>query len=310
MRARTLGVVLVVSAGLGAMIGGIAAADSGKPAPVIAPVQGVSKPPGWEVRRGAPIAIAPGTVKVGNERCKGASEWPVGGGAVVSSYSPLVALSSDNPIASRRGVVEWGVSVVNTSASATTFSVYVICIDRTGLQFGYSGLWGPQGPTGNSYYVGPHATAGATTQASTCDNRFPNLVGSTGPVIVENPIPPLFTVHGTHPTANDGWQLSVNNTDNVGHDWWIAGACSQAFAYLVVGPAVSNPPQSQTQATAMCGQGVPIAGGIGASSTSPLMSVNSSNPIPGGWSAYENNASTGHQDTIRAYVVCAEAWPG
>ena len=302
MNVRTLIAVLIVSAGLAATIGGVAAADDGNPAPTVGPVAVDSAPPGYEVRLSGPFASPAGSIRGGTAKCKGANEFPIGGGGAILSNSPLASLASDGPTIGKRGGLVWYVSVVNASSTATSFSAYVVCINVRDVVSGWTNLRGP-------FAVDPHSQAGENDLESCTPDQYPSPMGSYGPIIDAHLA--QVVLHGSHPTLSGGWQMSVDNTDAVQHSWFTAGTCSQAFgAHVVVGPPVSNPPLTQTEATARCDWGVPLSGGIGSNSTSPLMSVNSSSPITGGWRGYENNASLTHQDTIRAYVMCAEAWPG
>jgi hypothetical protein len=115
-------------------------------------------------------------------------------------------------------------------------------------------------------------------------------------------------VHGTHPTLSGGWEASVDNLGGSSQQCFATGFCSKVYGvHTIVGPPVPDAPGTQTLATAMCDTGVPVSGGIGSNSISFQMSVNSSSPIPGGWSGCENNDSRTHQDTIRAYVMCGAA---
>jgi hypothetical protein len=293
--------VLVVSGGLAAAIGGVAAADSGKPAPVIAPVAAASAPAGYQVRVTRPIVAPVGALTFGVAKCKGASEFPIGGGALVDSQSTQVSLGSDSPqVVGPPDRDVWAASVFNRSAAATSFRVYVVCIDVSHVSSAFT----ERGP----FIAFGHSQTAVSLGGACPQPGEPYSIGSWGPY--SGTLPDGVVVHGTHPTLSGGWEASVDNLGGATEGWATPGVCSQVYGvHTIVGPPVPNPPGTQTLATAMCDTGVPVSGGIGSSSTSFQMSVNSSSPIPGGWSGYENNDSRTHQDTIRAYVMCGAAWP-
>ena len=116
-----------------------------------------------------------------------------------------------------------------------------------------------------------------------------------------------MTLHGSRPTPGPDWRISVNSTLDHQYTVEVWEQCivlRGSAPHLVTGPAVSNPPLTQSSAAVTCDSGVPLSGGIGASSSSQLVSASSSGPIPGGWRATENNGSL-HSDTITAYVLCS-----
>ena len=53
-----------------------------------------------------------------------------------------------------------------------------------------------------------------------------------------------------------------------------------------------------------CDTGVPVGGGALSNSSSTVVNLNSTYPIPGGWRSYVNNAGAG-QTALTPYVVCA-----
>jgi hypothetical protein len=287
MQARTLTLALAVATGLAAMIGGVAAANDSKLAPTTRRLALPGAPPDYELRVRGPITAPAGTVTRATVKCKavrGALEHALGGGALVTGSGTQVGLASDYP---PLGAESWSVSVVNQGSAAILFNAYAICAhdtaDSNGETFGWS--------------VAPHSTASSQTVASPGCN-----MDVSGP---QDQGPNLMLLHETRPTLTANWTFGVGNESGTTRFYNLLDECSQIpGAHVVHGPLVSNPPGAQTQAVVMCDAGVPLAGGVGASSSSPLVSVNSSYPITGGWAAFENNAST-QTDSIRAWVVCS-----
>src|SRR5262249_5572046 len=126
---------------------------------------------------------------------------------------------------------------------------------------------------------------------------------SAGPLIKGSSL--LATLHDSRPTLDHNWRVRINNNGSTTRSDLVLGLCKDSVgAHVVVGSPTDNPPLTQTQAAVRCDTGVPLGGGIGASSDSTLVSVNSSYPVDGGWEAFENNESL-QDDTVRAWVVCS-----
>jgi hypothetical protein len=194
-----------------------------------------------------------------------------------------VGLASDYPL----GPEGWSVSVVNQTPTAVIFNAYAICAHDTADANRSSGGWS----------VAPHSIASSQTDVPPGCN-----MDVAGP---QDQGPNLMLLHETRPTLTRTWTFAVGNNSGLPRFYNLLDECSQIpGAHAVHGPLVTNPPGTQTQAIVMCDVGVPLAGGVGASSSSPLVSVNSSSPTTGGWQAFENNAST-QADSIRAWVVCS-----
>jgi hypothetical protein len=288
MQARTLTLALAVALGPVATTAATPTpADPAKPAPTTGRLALPGAPPDYELRESRPISAPAGTVTRATVRCKlgGSLEHALGGGALVVSTSPQVSLAGDYP---PLDAVSWSVSVVNASASVTSFRAYAICAHDALDDNGETGGW----------TVPPHsAAANQSGIGGGCnmDVGGPNDQGKSLEVLL----------HETRPLTAATWTFAVDNNTGATRHYTLLDECSLIpGAHIIHGPLVSNPPGSQTQVTVTCDTGVPLAGGIGASSSSPLVSVNSSAPIDGGWQAYENNASA-QADTIRAWVICS-----
>jgi hypothetical protein len=295
MHARTLTLLLAAATGLAASVATTpTAADSGKPAPIlVAPAVQVA-PPGYTVKVKGPFTAPAGKLTRAAVSCAKpyTGAWVLlGGGALVASHSPLVSLASDYPIL--RLVDQWVVSVTNLSSSATSFSVYAICRSTSG-----------GGENISSFSVAPHSLA-TVNAPTTCSGPAVRVWGPRDTSGRSTQI----TIHETRP-ALDGlsWTVAMNNTGGATRSFDVFEECvsDDTGERVVEGAPVDNPAFSQTLAFVLCDTGVPLAGGVSASSTSTLVSVNSSSPITGGWQAYENNASA-QDDTIRAWVLCSTA---
>jgi hypothetical protein len=86
----------------------------------------------------------------------------------------------------------------------------------------------------------------------------------------------------------------------------VCAVCGTAKSWVVIQDAqVTSPAGAQTQADANCPSGlIPVAGGVSTSSSSTLVNINSTFPVPGGpWRSFENNASA-IDDVITPYAVC------
>jgi hypothetical protein len=179
------------------------------------------------------------------------------------------------------------VSVVNASSATTSFSAYAVCF--TPPDGGAADL--------STFQVAPHSLDTRTSPAClTPGSGGPQIGGKSTQVVL----------HSSRPTLAGGWVTSVANDTAATRTYELEDICQNLApgVHVIAGAPVSNPPLTQTHATVMCDTGVPLAGGVGASSGSTLVSVNSSSPIDGGWQAYENNSDL-TRDTIRAWVLCS-----
>jgi hypothetical protein len=286
--------LLAVTAGLGATAAVAATSRSDdKPVPP-APTAVAAAPQGYTVKMKGPIAAPAGTVTHTSIRCPRSAGLDLGGGALVASDSTQVSLATSSPSGGAGRLIDdriYSASVVNASSDATSFRVYAICSNpQSSWLNGEMGL----------FNVAPHSLGSDTTH--TCNLESMPMI-SGGLQIAGKSL--QATLHDSRPTLDNGWSVRVNNNSGTMRNIYMWGVCQPGLgAHVVLGTPVSNPPLTQTVASAMCDTGVPLGGGVGASSDSTLVSVNSSLPITGGWEIYENNGSLG-LDTVRAWVVCS-----
>jgi hypothetical protein len=290
MQARTLTLALAALTGLAATIGGVAAANDGKPAPTTGGLALPGAPPHYEVRVRGPVQAPAGTVTRAVVKCKVKSpnQHILGGGAFVASTSLQVSIASDSPVADD---ITWGVSVVNASSTATSFSVYAVCdsddVDGTG--------------GGSGQPIAPHSLVTDQQPGNVCGS--PATMDDLGMNVQGKGL--QIVLHETRPTRTNGWTATLANNGDTTGTYALNNTCADIpGVHVISGPLVTNPPLSQTRASVMCDTGVPVAGRVGVSSSSGLVSVNSSIPITGGWQAFENNASAS-SESIRAWVMCS-----
>jgi hypothetical protein len=295
MHARALGLALAASLALAATAATASKRTEGdKPGPPSMPVASANAPQAYTILKRGPIKAPAGRLTSSQVFCRSnkPAYTPMGGGAYIQSTSPLVSLSSSYPDLGSKGW-GWFVGVVNASSAPTTFSIYVICWDDVFSSSDFKGSVG-------GFSVAPH-TLGNNSMPF-CDSAEP-VIGAGAHV---DGAGTQATLHELRPLVDvQGLRTGVNNNSGATLGVDVRASCaSDTGAHVVVGSPVTNPAGTQTGATVMCDTGVPIAGGIGASSGSRLVSINSSIPITGGWQAYENNASA-QSDTVRAYVICS-----
>ncbi len=114
-------------------------------------------------------------------------------------------------------------------------------------------------------------------------------------------------INSTLPSGN-GWRTDQNTNTSTATTFTVYAICGKKpKGYIATsGSSVTNPPSSQTLATATCASGsVPLSGGAFSSSGSPAVDLNSTLPSSNGWAAYEDNTAGAGTATITAYVICA-----
>jgi hypothetical protein len=118
-----------------------------------------------------------------------------------------------------------------------------------------------------------------------------------------------FALNDSFPSGgtSNAWFIHMDNaspsTDNTATAVAVCGKGVKGYKKVVSAP-VTNPAGDQTQAFVGCpGSKVPIGGGMQSSSSSPLVTINSSNPTSTGWEGYENNGSLA-DETIWAWSIC------
>ena len=287
--------LLAVSAGLTATAAVASTGrDADKPVPP-APTSIAASPDAYTVKVKGPVAAAAGKVTRASVHCPKSAPLDLGGGALVASDSTQVSLATSNPAGTLKAVNDsiYSVSVVNASSDATSFRVYATCVKPQS-----SWVNGDMG----EFDVAPHSLGSDTTHV--CQAITPAMPTiSAGPQIGGSSL--QTTLHDSRPTLDHNWLVRVNNNGGTTRSVNVRGVCLGGIgAHVVLGTPVTNPPLTQTNVFVRCDTGVPLGGGVGASSDSPLVSVNSSIPISGGWEAYENNGSL-QADTARAWVVCS-----
>ncbi len=216
-----------------------------------------------------------------------AVRMPQGGGAVIESSSLGANINTSIPNGN-----EWLVDVNNNSGADTNVVVYAVCAIPSKKYQQVVGSTATN-PAGNQ-----------TTATVACPTGTKVLGGggfsSTGSLAVN--------INTTIPAGN-GWRVDENNASATSATVTAYAVCSAqartAHYGLTVGTPVTSAAGTETQAEAFCPSGRSSLGGGGFSNSgSTAVNMNSTSPITGGWSVYENNASGG-DTTITAYVLCA-----
>jgi hypothetical protein len=288
MNVKLVALLLGVTTGLSATAA-IAATSGHRHKPV--PATLADAPVGYTIRSGRPVQSPANSITRASVSCPGhGRDVLLGGGVFVLSVDPLVRLIDSYPGATPR----WLVRVDNGSDTATSYTVYAVCADQSAASFVRSG---------NSWGFDALSHRVTSANLNNCPGGVNLMVNGLHTLTTDD----AMTLHGSRPTPGPGWRISVNSS--LGHSygvevWELCVVLRGVEPHLVTGPPVQNPPLTQSSAAVTCDTGVPLAGGIGADSSSPHVSVSSSGPIPGGWRATEDNESL-HLDTITAYVLCS-----
>ncbi len=253
------------------------------------PTTAGAKPAGYLVVS-ATFSAANGVQTEGSVACpkKGtATRLPQGGGAVIGSSSLGANINTSLPNGNA-----WIVDVNNNSGAATTFVVYAVCAIPSKKY---------QVVTSSSV---PNPAGLQTSATVVCPSGTKVLGGggfsSSGNLAVN--------VNTSIPIAN-GWRVDENNAsvlDAALTAYAVCSAQAKAAHYgITIGTQVTNAAGTETHAEVLCPSGRSALGGGGFSgSSSTSVNMNSTSPIAGGWSVYENNASAS-DTTITPYVVCA-----
>jgi hypothetical protein len=252
------------------------------------PTTAGAKPAGYLIVS-ATFSAANGVQTRGTVACpkKGtAVRQPQGGGAVIGSSSLGANINSSFPSGNT-----WFVDVNNNSGAATSFVVYAVCaIPSKKYQVVTSSVT-------NSAGLQTSVTAACPTGTKVLGGGGFSGSGSLA-VNINTSIP-----------LGNGWRVDENNASASDATLAAYAVCSAqprtAHYGITVGTPVTNSAGTETHAEALCPTGRSALGGGGFSgSGSTSVNMNSTSPITGGWSVYENNASSS-DTTITAYVVCA-----
>ncbi len=262
-----------------------AAAKTGEPG---SPTIAGAKPAGYLIVS-ASFAAANGTQTRGSVACpnkSGVARLPQGGGALITVSSLSANINSSFPSGNT-----WVVDVNNNSGVTTNVVVYAVCaIPRSKYQVVTRSVTNSAGQQTSVVAACPSGTkvlggGGLSSSGSTAIN------------------------FNTSIPSNNGWRVDENNataSDATLTAYAVCSAQSKKAHYgITIGTAVTNAAGTETHAEAICPSGRSSLGGGGFSgSGSTSVSMNSTSPITGGWSVYENNAM-GSDATLIAYVVCA-----
>ncbi len=215
-----------------------------------------------------------------------AARLPQGGGAVILSTSLGANINSSAPNGKT-----WVVDMNNNSGVNTTFVVYAVCAIPS-----------------NKYQVVTSTVTNSAGQQTSATAACPSGTKVLGGGGFSSSGSVLVNVNTSIPTGN-GWRVDENNATGLDASLTAYAVCSaqakKAHYGVTVGTAVTNFAGTETHAEALCPSGRSALGGGGFSgSGSTSVNMNSTSPITGGWSVYENNAS-GTDTTITPYVVCA-----
>lgn len=298
----------VVALGVGAAavgLTGVAAATAGKhvvqgrPAahlargkrPSLAGALPSTLPPKYVVATSGSVVSPTGTQTRATALCP-AKTVPYGGGVFVSSSSLSANVNSSIPTSTG-----WIADVNNASGSDTSFIAYAICAQK-------NKWWSIV--ASSAVTVNPSAQARATVScpAKTKVMGGGGFSNSGSTLVDENSSYPAQS--GAGKTGTFSWVVDQNNASAAASTVTAYAVCGHAKGYkLVSTTSVSNPPGTQTGASAICPAGkVPMGGGIFSSSGNVSVNINTAYPVTGGWRAYENNASTG-TPTVTPFAICA-----
>jgi len=239
-------------------------------------------PPGYNVQS-ATFTAPNGAQTRGMVHCPGGTV-PFGGGVFIRSSSLFANVADSFP---NQGT--WLADVNNLSGAATTFRVEAVCATRPdGYQVVGTGT--------------PIVEAG--NQATTTNTCPLGTVPLGGGLEMGNSL--ATNINSTFPLTA-GWRTDVNNGSGgiaVGVSFVVCGAKPRGYK-LITGAPVPNPGNTESRADVSCpGASVPLAGGVRSSAADVFVNLNTSEPQPGGWTVFENNAtSTAH--TTTPFVICA-----
>jgi hypothetical protein len=261
-----------------------AAPAAGKAAPAASPALSAGAPRGYVIVSSGFLTANTGTQTRGTVTCP-VGTVPFGGGAFVSSSSTAANINSSIP--SGNG---WLADINNASGFATTFDVYAICAKAPlSYQVVVSTV------TTNPAFSQSTALAACPIGTKVLGGGGYSFSGSTA-VNINTIIP-----------SGNGWRTDMNNDTSAATALETYAVCGHKPRGYVVesGTVQTNGAGSETLATAACpAPTVPLSGGGFSFSGSPLVNMNTTAPISGGWEVYENNATTG-ATSIQAYVICA-----
>jgi hypothetical protein len=237
------------------------------------------------------FTAAAGTQAFGSVTCPvtstGVQRKPQSGGVFISSSDLGANVNESAPNGN-----SWVAYVNNNGSSSTSFSVYAVCAKP---RAGYTVRSASFTNFANSEVIGDSVQCPSGTKV---------LGGGSS-----NPATSLLVNLNTTIPSGNGWRVDQNNGTSSDTTITIFAVCSKYGAKqhygIHVGTAVDNPAGTERNAFVNCPSGQSsLGGGIFATNGSVAVNINSTSPVTGGWSNYENNAS-GADDTITPYVICA-----
>jgi len=261
-----------------------------KTAAPTSPTAGSAVPSGYKIVHRTFTAAA-GTQTSGSVTCPvtstGVQRKPQSGGVFISSSDLGANINESAPFGN-----SWLAFVNNNGSSSTSFTVYAVCAKpRTGYTVRSASFTN----FANSEVVGDSVQCPTGTR----------VIGGGS----SNPSQSLLVNMNTTVPSGNGWRVDQNNGTSSDTTMTIYAVCSKYGATqhygIHVGTAVDNPAGTERNASAFCPSGQSsLGGGVFADEGSVAVNINSTNPLTGGWSNYENNASSS-DDTITPYVICA-----
>ena len=257
---------------------------SGKVAPSTgAMTPAAAKLAGYTIANSGPVT-SPANGQVRGTAVCPSGKVPLGGGFFSSSGSVGANENSSFPVTGG-----WSVDFNNSTATASTFTVYAVCA---------------KAPKKYAVVVGSGTTVNAGTQLGNITASCPAGAKALGGGSFSSSGSVLATVNSSIPTTT-GWRVDANNGSATAEAVTAYVVCGKVAKYRVVtGPVTGNNPGVQTASSAACGgTGVPTGGGAFSNSGSTLVAINSSFPTTGGWGSDMNNGSA-TAASVTTYAVC------
>jgi len=112
-------------------------------------------------------------------------------------------------------------------------------------------------------------------------------------------------IDSSYPSGSS-WSAAVTNASSTATQVWAVCANPQPGYTQVASAAIANPTMTQSSGSVGCPSGTRLlGGGASVSSTSSLVSLNSSYPTGTHWNVVVNNADPSTANTFKAYAVCS-----
>jgi hypothetical protein len=216
----------------------------------------------------------------------GVTRVPLSGGVVIGSSDVAANINASDPSGT-----EWVSYVNNGTASATLFTVYAVCAVPN---FSYS--------VQSTSVDNPAGTQ--TEVTASCPSGTKVVGGGEENTSYDRAV----NVNEGYPSGKS-WVAYANNGGTIDNTAYAYAVCEQwsttTGGYkIVAGTATDNPSGVETFAPAACPSGYSsLGGGVGNTSNSTAVNLNSTAPTAGGWSTWTNNNS-GVDDTVTPYVIC------